>query len=332
MKVVIWGYKYNDMKENWHIQMNWVVKSLVQEGIDVVLHPNFKCKGLDYLPKYDFRKDECDVCIYNHADISHIIGNVVKVKENWFFKPTVPDEYHTTLDRLGYGAYSSITYERPEFDDISMAEVNNFFETKVKDWINSKSTKWGKRFENGEQEIPYDDYYLILGQCGGDEVVTRQDFGSYWTKLEQITRELARIDNRIIVVKLHPYTDGEFAKDLNFSIALKQRIEAIDGKVRVFIGKSNVHNFIEKAHCVLLANSGAGFEVMMHHKPMITWGYPEYHWVTYDLRHLADLIKAIRLGWFYSKGQDKFLYWYMEKYCFYNQETCDRRVRELLNG
>jgi hypothetical protein len=253
------------------------------------------------------------------------------VKQNWFFKPTVPDKLHSTLDILGYGPYSSITYKKPDFEDISQEDVDTFFSTQVEGWIKSKTCKWGNKLSK-EKVIKESDYYLVLGQCGGDSVVTQYDFGHYFTKLEQVVKELTRVGNRPVVVKLHPYTDGEGANDTTFSVSIKQKLEAISPKVKVYLGKINIHSFIEKAYCVFLANSGAGFEVMMHHKPMITWGYPEYHWVTYDLRHLADIHMAIRLDWFDKDKQDKFLYWYMEKYCFYNQETSDRRVQEMLNS
>jgi len=204
----------------------------------------------------------------------------------------------------------------------------------VRVWKSCRNTfdNYFYNFKNKVQEVPYNDYFLIIGQCGGDEVVTRHDFGSYFSKLEQVTRELARIDKRLIVIKLHPYMDGKDAKDTKFSEELKKKYEAISPKVKVFIGKTNIHSFIEKAYCILLANSGAGFETMMHHKPIIAWGFPEYHWVTYDLRHLSELQNAIKLDWFSSEKSDKFLCWYMEKYCFYNQQTCNDRVRELLNG
>ena len=173
----------------------------------------------------------------------------------------------------------------------------------------------------------------MLGQCDGDEVVTRHDFGSYVTKLEQVVRELARVDpERDIVVKLHPYMDGEFAKDNVFSNSIKQKLSVISPKVRVYTGKSNIHNFIRNARCVLMANSGAGFEALMHHKPIIAWGFPEYHHVCYDLRHLASLMQAIKLDWHDPKKSDQFLCWYMEKYCFYDLPSCERRVKELLNA
>lgn len=332
MKAILWGYKYNDMQQNWRRQMAWLVISLLENGVEVKPHPKFKCFGLQNLPLYEFPKDhDADICIYNHADVSCLVGNILKVKRNWFFKPTVPTKYHTTLDELGYGPYSSITYEKPDYEDIDNGEIKEFFATKVKDWIENRPTKWGATFKNEVQEVEERDYHLVLGQCGGDEVVTHHDYGRHFTKLEQIVKELVRVDpNRKVVVKLHPYTDGKDVKTTEFSQSLKRRLEG--PKVKVYIGKSNIHNFIKHAYCVHLANSGAGFEVMMHHKPMVTWGFPEYHWITYDLRHLSDLNQAIKLDWFDSDKADKFLYWYTEKYCFYDQKTSNRRVKELLGN
>jgi hypothetical protein len=334
MKAVIWDYKYSDMMVTWVRQMTWLVNAMKFHGIDVKLHRGMKCTGLENLPKYEPSKDKgVDICVYNHADISHLTGNILPVQKNWFFKPTVPDNSHTTLDALGYGPFSSITYERPDFENSSQEDVDKFFSTTVKGWLDRKDTKFGRRFENREESVPYDDYYLVCGQCYGDETVVRHDFGSHALKLGQVIKELTRVDEkRMVIVKLHPYMNGEFQKDTRLSDEAKKKFEEISPRVKVYTSKSNIHSFIKKARCVLLANSGSGFEAMMHHKPIITWGHPEYHWVTHDLRHLANLIRAIKLDWFDAKKQDKFLYWYMEKYCYYNQETANRRVGELLHG
>jgi hypothetical protein len=342
MKAVLWGFKFSDMKVSWKTQMVWMVEALLKNGVEVFRHKDFLCQNLSHLPIYSFNVlPSSDICIYNHTDISFIIGNVLKSDRNWFFKPTVPTEFHTTLDELGYGPYSSITYEKPLFELMDMDKVEEFFKTKVADWIQSRSSKWGPKKFSNQVKIPGEDYYLILGQCGGDEVVTRHDFGNYFTKLEQVIRELVRIDKRQIIIKLHPYTDGENKQagglrkehqvSTLFSMSLKKKYEEISSKVKVYLGFSNIHDFIPKARCVLVANSGAGFEVMMHHKPIISWGHPEYHWVTGDIMHLADLIRAIKLDWFDQKKQDKFLYWYLEKYCFYDQITADKRVFNLLD-
>lgn len=325
MKCVIWGYEYKDMKETWSSQMKWLINALQENNIEVKLK-NLKCKDVN-LPEYNCKTDNpCDIGIYNHTDESVLVGNVLTTRVNWFFKPTVPDEVHTTLDTLGYGPYSSITYEKPDFENV---QVGDFFETKVRKWIDSKITKWGNtRFK--EEEIKEKDYWLVVGQCAGDSVVTRHDFGGYVIKLTQVIKELLRVDDRLIIVKLHPHMDGKDATDTVYSDNIKKQIEKISPRIKVYSNKSNIHNFIKNARAVILANSGAGFETMMHHKPIIAWGFPEYHWVTYDLRHLADLKRAIKLDWFDREKQDKFLYWYTQNYCFYDQESCNRRVRELL--
>lgn len=327
-KVLFWPYRYKDMRESWKEQIIWLSQAFKEEGYQVLKHPNFICKGLE-CETYDYKRDSLlDIVIYNHADISHLTGNIAEAKKNLFFKPTVPTKYHTTLDELGYGPYSSLTYNKPDFESISDKKVKKFFDTKVIGWIKNKDNKFGDN--NKDEEVKGNNYYLVLGQCAGDEVVTRHDFGNYVNKLESVVKELKRVGNKQIIVKLHPYMDGVDAKDDKFSRQIAYRLVKLGADV--YIGKSNIHNFLEKAHSIYLANSGAGIEAMMHHKPIIAWGYPEYHHVTYDLRHLSDLIRAIKLDWFDQEKQDKFLYYYTEKYCFYNLETARNKVREIIYG
>lgn len=322
MKAVIWNYKYDDMKASWAKQVVWLTEALRLNGFEVK-NKGIICEGLDAEP-YDHKVDNpCDVCIYNHADSSEIIGNVVKARQNWFLKPTVPDEIHTTLDTLGYGPYSSITYEKPDFE---VDGVDEFFETKVKKWIERGTNKWSSKGFQGECEIKEDDYWLILGQCGGDSVNTRHDFGGYFTKLAQVVKELVRLGIKP-VVKLHPYTDGKDATDTVYSDDLKAKLEGLGASV--YSGKIKLHPFIKKCKGVILGNSGSGFEAMMHKKPIIAWGYPEYHWVSYDLRHLADLKRALELDWFNEKKQSQYLTWYLRDYCFYDQISANKRVKEL---
>ena len=330
-KVILWNYRYSDMRESWHKQMQWLVKALQDEGYLVIRTPRFKCKGLENLSLYNYKTDNpCDIVIYNHCDISDLLGNEIKAKYNWFFKPTIPDKYHTTLDNLGYGSYSSITYNKPPFEECDMQKVNQFFDTKVKNWINNASSKF-YNFKSEEIKIQEKDYYLILGQCGGDYTVTKQDFGSHFYKIEQIARELLRITNNSIVIKLHPYTDGEFAKDDKFSRSLAEKYSKISPRISVYLGKGNIHEFFKEAKAVIVSNSGAGFEAMMHHKPIISFGYPEYRYISWELHHLCDLKRAIKLDWYNKENSMKFLYWYLEKYCFFDLKTCKRRIKELLN-
>jgi len=327
VKAILWGYSYNDMKKSWSKQMCWLAEALRQNGCEII-KKDMKCDGLE-AREYDCKKDNpCDIAVYNHIDISNLTGNVVKADHSWFFKPTVPDDVHTTLDPIGYGPFSSVSFDKPDFESVNSAKVKTFYETKVKDWVEKGTTKWGSFSE--KPDIDFIDYWLVLGQCGGDSVNTRHDFGDYFTKLKQVVTELARIDERQIIVKLHPYTDGKDATDTIFSDNLAKQISAISPKVKVYTGKIGIHSLIENCRAVILGNSGAGYEAMMHHKPIIAWGKPEYKWIAYDLQYLADMVRAIKLDWFDADKQDKFLYWHLEKYCYYDQETCNRRVKELL--
>jgi hypothetical protein len=331
MKAVIWAYGCTIITPIWSQQIVWLVKALQQNGVTVLQHPGLTCQALQGLKQYNSVIDtDIDICVYTHTDSAHLPKEAIDAR-NWFFKPTVPDEIHTTLDTLGFGPYSSIAYEKPDFENIS---IGDFFDTKVKAWIETKTNKWGTDLAE-EQVLRYRDYNLILGQCGGDTVVTQHEFGAYFSRLEAIVSEVARITKRPLVVKLHPYTGSECNtkssyKSNEFALRLQTKLQNISECIHVYTGKTNVHNFIENSRCVILANSGAGFDAMMHRKPIIAWGYPEYHWVTYDLRHLADLKNALKLKWFDVAKQDKFLYWYMEKYCYYDQETANSRVKELL--
>jgi hypothetical protein len=323
------------MKVDWSIPVVNMVKAFFNHGFNVLTHNKFKYSGFDGVGQYrfDIHGHDIDICIYNHTDISQIVGDVVKAKKNLFFKPTVPERGYTTLDPLGYGPYSSITYEKPAFDIFNEEEVNNFYSTEVKRWINLRPNKWYKLFNPVEQTIEEDDYYLIAGQCYGDEVVKRHDFGSYKEKVENVVRELARVDpSRDIIVKLHPYVNGsDEPMTGGFGEYIKNELEKLSPLVKVYTGNLSIHDFLPKARCVFLANTGAGFEAMMHNKPIVSWGNPEYHWVTYRLLHLADIIRAINIDtWFNKFKQQQFLYWYTKHYCFYDDESCYRRVGQLI--
>ena len=333
MKAVLWPYRFKNMHADWSRHLRWVTSALQKFGWTVVRHHELLCTGLEDLSVYNLYKDtDADLTIYNHADLGEIGESCLKSKMNWFLKPTVPDNLQCTLDTLGYGPYSSITFDKPGYLDVTNQELIEFFSTKVKTWVDSRVTKWVDAFKMEKVQIAQRDYVLVLGQCDGDTVVTRMSFGSHVRKLEQLVRALVTYTKSPIVVKLHPYMDGRQPKDDKFSATVQSVLEKINARVFVYRGQTSMHQFLPHAKVVLLENSGAGFEVMMHGKPIISWGWPEYHWVTYALKVLPELSKALDLAWFNKEAQDKFLCWYMLKYCFFDAESGIRRVKELLKG
>jgi len=333
---ILWPFVYKDHRANatwsWATRFQWLAEALIEEGFTVLQHSEFLC-DIEGAKPYKGEK-ECDVVIYNHCDLTQIKGDIVKAKKTWIFKPTAPDNFQTTLDELGYGSYSSITYQKPDFENIPKEEVEAFFDTRVKNWLDKNTSKWGENHFSPIDLGKLDDYYLVLGQCGGDSVVNHQDFGAYFNKLRKITNYLIGLGDRHVVVKLHPYMNGkDYVKGKDKDV-IREFITDYHSKresVSVFGDFSSVHSFIPQAHSIITGNSGAAFEVMMHHKPIISFCYPEYHWVTYDLRKACDIWRAVKVeDWFDKEASDKFLYWYMDKYCFYDKESAKNRIRDLL--
>lgn len=335
--VLFLPYKYDDMKIDWSTPVSQMVLAFKKYGFRVLRDKDFKFIGHLNTEIYDLNEhgSEIDICMYNHTDISSLIPeNKINCRKNLFFKATVPDKGFMTLDELGYGPYSSITYNKPNFEIFTKDIVNDFYSTEVKKWIIQRSNKWRGDFRPLNVEIKENDYYLIIGQCYNDEVITRYDFGSYKVKVEQIIKEIDRIDKkRKIIVKLHPYINGVGEPMTGgFGESIKKELENISRSVVVYTGNLSIHDFLPKARCVFVANSGAGIEAMMHNKPIISWGNPEYHWVTYKLIHLVDIARAIRTEeWFDMFKQQQFLYWYTKHYCFYDSDSCLRRVKEVIS-
>jgi len=191
-------------------------------------------------------------------------------------------------------------------------------------------------FERTESSA-VEDYYLVMGQCAGDSVVTQMAYGNYLDHLYSIVAELRRVDpDTPVLVKLHPYMDGEKHECPEFLQKVIDRLLQIgrgSSGFSVVSGMKSAQPYIAKAKCVLLANSGAGLEAMMQGKPIISWGVPEYHWVTYPLRHLCDLRRAVLSinDWFDAELQYKWLGWYCYEYTIRDIPSAGRRVRELVS-
>ena len=104
--------------------MQWITTALHELGHEVQAHTKMNIE-LPHSKPYD-RSDTCDIVIYNHATAPQIRGNVIKAKHTWFFKATIPETGYSTLDPLGYGPYSSLTYDRPPFETPPVTEVESF--------------------------------------------------------------------------------------------------------------------------------------------------------------------------------------------------------------
>jgi len=360
--IIFYPFKYPTVKDGaWSQKAEWITSAFTTLGYKVLSHPGMDYDSLfshaskDLYAVDDFNDPDLGLgnarfVIYNHATAGDFTTPVFREKA-LFFKPVGPDLTRCTLDRLGFGSYITPAYTKPDFEDIPMEEVNEFLDTTVKHWIEKSSTKWGEGRFNNEFKTDYTDYALVVGQIPEDESVTHQDFGGYVEKLLLVIEELHLVlksTETPIVVKLHPWLAEQALEsvdyapiprperfDIDHSVNWNKRlfleIKKISPDIQVVTGDTGIHDLLPKAKFVVLANSGSGYEAMMHRKPIISLGNPEYHWVTYNVRKLCDMWRAVDTdSWFDPEKGDKFLYWFMVKYCIYDEESTLRRVKELL--
>ena len=70
---------------------------------------------------------------------------------------------------------------------------------------------------------------------------------------------------------------------------------------------------------------------MMHDVPIISYGYPDYHWITKDLRILTRINNYIdNLEWFNKKESRNFLHWYVFNYLCTDVESTVKRLERIL--
>ena len=135
-----------------------------------------------------------------------------------------------------------------------------------------------------------------------------------------------------VVVKLHPSLLHE-TREFTELFERYQRDIALfkDRGAIVLSGFLNLHEVLPAARVVIVENSTAGIDALFHQKPVISYGYPEYHWVTKDLRHLQQLATFVDdISWYDRKKANKWLYWYYTKYLCKNEEDVYNLLKEYL--
>jgi len=268
-------------------------------------------------------EDNPDLHIYNHTSRD----TEIDMPEKYIiFKPTAPTGHHFQICDLGYANSSRITFEEPiEFEfrkvqDTEWNEIQQLIERRTNKWDSiDTSLVW-------DLDVPVkDDHILIIGQMPEDETVKGFGFGNHWDKMCQI---IEKLKDRNLVIKLHPRINetSHLIKDL---IGTIDKWKA-DGH-QVLNGYISIHSVLPKTKVAIVENSTAGIECMMHDVPIISYGYPDYHWITKDLRILTKLNDYIDdMSWFKKDDSRKFLTWYIYDYLCYDIPSTVNRLQELI--
>ncbi len=256
-------------------------------------------------------KKAADINFFNH--IHTFEDNCIIVK------PTAPTSKHFALDKNGYANTSEIAYEEPcefEYVDMDWSKITDLIEKKSNKWDDSILLKWRKP----KIKIP-EDHILVIGQMPFDETVKGFGFGDHWKKLCEIVDALPK-GKQPIVIKLHPAMKGKIQQIQNWR---EQGLTVIDGYI-------SIHDVLPRTRVAIVDNSTAGIECLMHQVPVISHGWPEYHWVTgkmQTLPHLIELINGID-EWHDKELSNKFVYWYINHYLCTDINSTVKRLSELI--
>ena len=256
--------------------------------------------------------------IYNHCHVSEVYTD-----NNIIFKPTAPTSKHFALDTIGYANASTLAYEEPvlneDIEQMDWAHIIDLKNAKTNKWDDSIILKWRKP----KKEIP-DDYVLIIGQMPNDETVKGFGFGSHLGKINDIAFRLKSIGQPFII-KLHP----SYKATSKWERSLLNRWKKFDFDVRT--GYQSIHDYLKKAKVAIVDNSTAGIECLMHEVPLISYGWPEYHWATARLQTLPQLEYLVKdLSWHKPMYAKQFTEWYINHYLCTDINSTIRRLKEIL--
>ena len=329
MKVNICAYRFQQIQEDWIEYYKILIKSLQKLGLDVCVSPH-----LHYvrdLPgvSVGIEDNSEDIYIFNHCTIPELVKNGFELGSGTLIlKGSGLSAKYFSLDTLGYAAYSSITYNKPP---LSFVNVGSFW-NEVEQMVAEKVNKWDTAshvpdFYSPGIDIP-SDHTLIVGQMNGDETVTNFSFGDHITKLDKIVTSLNT--SYPVVVKLHPYTfvNGQesFFKKVGGLVEKWKKKGAY-----VLSDFESIHDILPKTRVAIVENSTAGLECMMHEVPVISYGFPEYHWNTKELRHAIHVNSLVNdLSWFSKQNNRKFMTWYLRDYLCYDVESTTKRLKSLI--
>lgn len=268
-------------------------------------------------------EDNPDLHIYNHTcrDLEPDMP-----ENSIIFKPTAPTGKHFQIDTLGYANSGYYTFNKPDFenrvvDNTEWNYINDLIEERANKWDSAELFKWkeAKHIKN--------DHILIIGQMPEDETVHGFGFGDHWKKMCMIINKLK---DENLVIKLHP----RIHKASHLIRNLPETIEKWEkAGHQVIRGFTSIHSVLPKTRVAIIENSTAGIECMMHDVPIISHGYPDYHWITKDLRILTELKGYIKdISWYNQTASRKFLSWYIYDYLCYDIPSTYKRLGEILDA
>jgi len=228
----------------------------------------------------------------------HSVGaspGVWRLKESYIF----PYYY---FDETGYSGWAKIVHDDSilnEVEKINENDANKFVEELKLNLIQSNSSK----YEQGNEEFKADGKYIFYPlQTADDHVVALSRFNQR-DIIKFLSVEAIKYGYKL-VIKRHPWCKN---KEIEKTLEDALRNGAI-------VSNASIHKIIPNASAVITANSGVGFEALIHGVPVFTTGKCDYEMVTEKIYNIPQITKCFTET-NPNKLTNKFIYFYFKKYC-----------------
>ena len=205
-------------------------------------------------------------------------------------------------DRNGYSGASSIAKDHSllKINDVSDEDALIMHEYLFNKFAKTNVSKYEQPiFTN----FKHDPFILILGQVAGDSVINFTNFPApKHMSMGTVRKPHARQDvptgymNTILtalsimdkfdipmIYKPHPYENQDQNSVVNNLINLP-----MFNNVSI-VSDVSIHELLPLSKAVVTINSGAGFEALIHLKPVVTLGKADYSASTYECKGIEDI-------------------------------------------
>lgn len=208
-----------------------------------------------------------------------------------------------SADTRGFAGFASIASYFDKIDDaikdIPQEALEDNFSAMHAAYVENNVSKYNQ----DDSDFHCDGKYIFIPMQVRTDIVAQLTYLPCFDLLRNIVDTCP--DTLKIVVKRHPFCK---------SFEIHQELERLAASGKIIVTNCSVHSIIKGCEAVFTANSGVGFEALMHGKPVYISGMSEYIYAAsgvitskeklsciWDAGFVQDRRKVLRFLYYYNK-------------------------------
>jgi len=234
----------------------------------------------------------------------HSVGNVQNV---WRIKET-PVQYYYSFERFGFSGWSELSINK-DYHLNYIKQVDSGLAYKFTHQLRSQLILTNtSKYKQTDKPFTIDEPFVFYSLQKPGDIVSRLYRLNAFKVLQQASF-LAKKKRIKLVVKRHPY-----CYDPRVTWAL---FKATFNNPYVIKTSASIHKILPLCSSVLVANSGVGFEALIHGKQVFSFGSSEYELATTPLNSIGDIDQVfsnqitLNTAWI-----NRFVYYFLTQCCF----------------